>query len=348
MASGDQNRAVRMKHYIDDGPATPGSFVEYDVPEPAEGDVPEGGALVQIAYVSVDPYMRGRMRNQPGYFVGPFQLDSPIDGYGIVKVLSSRSPRLPAGGMAQGSFAWVKRQILSKEAAAMMRPLDTAAAPELPLTAYLGPLGMTGLTAYASLAKIGKPVKGETAYVSGAAGAVGYVVGQLLANVHGVRVVGSAGSDEKVAFLKRVGFHDAFNYKTTTPEEALPKLCPNGIDIYYDNVGGQTLEAALESMNTFGRVVACGAISQYDGAAHKHYGVKNLFHVVTKRLLVQGFIVGDLIKEYGESFEADMRRYLTEKKVTVEVDIRHGLEQAGTAFCDMMRGANAGKMLVAV
>ncbi|KAG1656608.1 hypothetical protein FOA52_008431 [Chlamydomonas sp. UWO 241] len=156
--------------------------------------------------------------------------------------------------------------------------------------------------------------------------------------------------DAEVAYLKSVGFDDAFNYNTTRPSNALKAMCPNGIDVYFDNVGGETLEAAIDNMNTFGRIVGCGQISQYNVPPEEHYGVHNLFNIVTKRLLFQGFIVGDkaIAAEHGESFKSDMLRYVSEGLVGVEVQEVEGLASAGAAFCEMMAGKNTGKMVVRV
>ncbi|KAG1656610.1 hypothetical protein FOA52_008433 [Chlamydomonas sp. UWO 241] len=192
------NVAVSLVDYVSEGKVTPQHFVMLDTPALTEADVPEGGCLLELAYLSVDPYMRGRMRNTKGYFVGPFVPGSPLDGACVATVSASRSPSLPVGSIVTGFLKWQKQQVVDKDMAASLTLVDKSAAPGVPLSAFLGPLGMTGLTAYASLRAIGRPKSGETAYVSAAGGAVGCMAGQLLKRVHGCRVVGSTGSDEKV------------------------------------------------------------------------------------------------------------------------------------------------------
>lgn len=346
MAATTSNTAILWKEYVDAGVVQPEHFVTSDAPIPKEEDLNEGDVIVELVYVSVDPYMRGRMRPGKGYFVGAFVPGEPLDGGAIAKVTASKTDRVAVGAHVVGFLKWQKQQIVRKDQAASLQVVDVP--PGVPLSAFMGPLGMVGATAYCSLAKIGQPKAGEQAFVSGAAGAVGYIVGQLLKNVYGCRVVGSAGSDEKVAWLKSLGYDEAWNYKAMSTEEALTQYCPQGIDVYFDNVGGETLDVALNHMNTFGRIVGCGSISQYDAAPQDRYGVKNLFNIVTKRLLFQGFIVGDLLKEQGPAFKRDMPTYVKEGKVTVEEVVVEGLDQAGQAFCDMMKGVNKGKMIVKV
>jgi len=232
-----------------------------------------------------------------------------------------------------------------------MTPVDTAAlkAANLPLSAYLGVLGLTGMTAYASLVKLGlsKLKPGATVYVSGAAGAVGIIVGQMCKNVYGCRIVGSAGSDEKVKYLKEMGFDAAYNYKTTQHATALKAYCPDGIDLYYDNVGGETLEAALELMNKYGVIIACGAISQYDPSPEARHGVKNLAHIIFKSLRMEGFILYDFVPEIVPDFVASMPKWCAEGKIKhMEHVTTGGLAKAGQAFVDMMAGKNTGKAVV--
>lgn len=206
---------------------------------------------------------------------------------------------------------------------------------------------MPGLTAYSSYYEIGNPKKGETIFISAASGAVGQLVGQL-AKKDGLYVVGSAGTDAKVKYLKEIGFDAAFNYKTEDPFKALPKYCPKGIDIYYENVGGVTLEAVLGNANDFGRIIACGMISQYN--TKDYYGVKGLMLVVAKRLLIRGFIVGD--KDFGPKYQAEfaenMPKWLASGEIKYQEDIADGLEAAPAKFIGMLKGENFGKTMVRI
>ncbi|KAG2615396.1 2-alkenal reductase (NADP(+)-dependent)-like isoform X2 [Panicum virgatum] len=218
--------------------------------------------------------------------------------------------------------------------------------PELPLSYYTGVLGMPGLTAWAGFFDVGKPKKGDYVFVSAASGAVGQLVGQL-AKLTGCYVVGSAGSDEKVNLLKtKFGFDEAFNYKKEQDlDAALKRYFPEGIDIYFENVGGATLEAVLSNMRNHGRIPACGMISQYN--LEQPEGVRNLFQIVAKRLRMEGFIVMDYFSEYYK-FEEEMAGYLKEGKITYVEDIAEGLERAPAALIGLYSGRNVGKQLVAV
>ncbi|CAG8547485.1 12520_t:CDS:2, partial [Dentiscutata heterogama] len=215
-----------------------------------------------------------------------------------------------------------------------------------PKSYFLGILGMPGMSAYVGLNKIGKPKKGETIFITAASGAVGQVVGQI-AKIKGLRVIGSAGDDSKIKYLEEeLNFDGAFNYKTCNTDEKLRELCPNGIDIYFDNVGGETLETVLNHLNIFGRVVACGMISQYN--TKTPYGIKNLMQVVGKRLLIQGFIVSDHYQEMSESFQKEMGEWLKQGKLKYKEDIVEGIQNAPEAFVNMLTGKNFGKMVIKI
>jgi hypothetical protein len=248
------------------------------IPTPGAGEV-----LVRNLYMSVDPYMRGRMLDQPSY-VQPFQVGQPLEGGCVGQVVQSQSGQWQAGDYVLGRKGW--REYYVSDGAELTK-IDSNLAP---VQTYLGTLGMPGLTAYVGLLDIGHPRAGETVFVSAAAGAVGTVVCQI-AKLQGCRVVGSAGAPDKVAWLREVaGIDAAFNYKDAGSLTAeLGKHCPNGIDVYFENVGGTHLEAALDLMNNYGRVVLCGMISSYNEATPSS-GPRNLRLAVRKRLTLRGFI----------------------------------------------------------
>ncbi len=305
------------------------SLADVELPDPGDGEL-----LIRNAYVSVDPYMRGRMNDRKSY-VAPFALDEPLTGGAVGQVVASRNQRFAEG-------AWVCHDLGWREAALSdgrgVRLVD----PELAsVSTALGVLGMTGLTAYVGLLDIGRPTAGETVFVSGAAGAVGSVVGQI-AKLRGCRVIGSAGSDEKLAWLRDLGFDEVFDYRVTNAPEALRE----GIDVYFDNVGGPTLEAAISALRTRGRVVACGAIAQYN-ATEPPAGPRNLFRVVTNRLRIEGFIVSDHNDRYG-AFLSEMSGWVRDGSVRYRETVVDGVENAPSAFLGLLDGANIGKMLVRV
>jgi NADPH-dependent curcumin reductase CurA len=287
--------------------------------------------------MSVDPYMRGRM-NEGRSYAAPFELGQPLSGAAIGEVVVSRHPDFRNGDFVLSVAGW-REYFLSDGAG--LRKLD----PEIePLSAYLGVLGMPGLTAYVGLLDIGQPKAGETVFVSAAAGAVGSVVGQI-AKIHECRVIGSAGSDAKVELLRsELGFDAAFNYKTIPPGSALRDLAPDGIDIYFDNVGGDHLEAALIHMRTFGRIPVCGMISLYN-ATEIPPGPRVLGLVIPRRLTLRGFLVGDHLDRLP-AFERDMGRWLKEGRVRARETIVDGIEMAPLAFLGMLQGENVGKMVV--
>jgi NADPH-dependent curcumin reductase CurA len=307
-------------------------MVEGPVPEAAPGQV-----LVRNLLMSVDPYMRGRMNDVKSY-VPPFALGETLMGGAIGRVEASNNPNFAPGDIVQNGLGW--REYFVSDGAGLGKVPD----PDVPLAAYLGVLGGTGFSAYVGLLDIGRPKEGETVFVSGAAGAVGSVAGQI-ARIKGCRVVGSAGSEAKVAWLTdELGFDAAFNYKTSNLEDALTAAAPAGIDVYFDNVGGEHLQAALNHMNPFGRISACGSISQYNNATPQP-GPNNLSIIVRNRLTMQGFIVSDHFDRRA-AFNADMAQWLREGKVKGAETVVHGIENAVGAFIGLLRGENTGKMLV--
>ncbi len=329
-----KSREIRLKRRPE-GLPVPEDFelVEVDLPEPAQGEV-----LVRNIYLSVDPYMRGRMIDRPSY-MPPFELGKPLEGGCVGQVVESRNERLRQGQYVVGMQGWREFYLSSGRG---LLPVDPGLAP---LPAYLGVMGMPGLTAYVGLLDFGKPRDGETLFVSAAAGAVGSAVCQI-GKIRGCRVVGSAGSDEKVEWLVReAGIDCAFNYKRVgSLHRELERLCPDGIDVYFDNVGGAHLEAALERMNLRGRIVLCGMISRYNDTKLEP-GPKNLFLAIGKRLTLSGFIVSDHLDRIG-AFTTDMARWISEGRIRWTTTILEGIEKAPEAFIGLFKGENLGKMLV--
>jgi NADPH-dependent curcumin reductase CurA len=306
---------------------------DFDLREAEERTPGEGEILVQNVFVSVDPYMRSRMTGVRTY-IAPYEVGDVIDGGAVGRVLASRDPRLVEGDWVLSMLGWRERGVT---AADRVRKLDAGAAP--PSTA-LGVLGMPGLTAWVGLVDIGAVREGETLNVSGAAGAVGASAAQI-AKLKGLRVIGSAGSAEKVEWLRSLGI-EAFDYRETAAGDALA----DGIDVYFDNVGGDQLDAALAALRPFGRVIACGAISRYNDERAEP-GPRNLGLVVTKRLRMQGFIVTDHRDRYP-AFLAEVGPWVRDRRLVYLETIREGIDKVPAAFAGLFRGENIGKMLVRV
>ncbi len=303
-----------------------------DAPAPGKGE-----AQVRNLIMSVDPYMRGRMYDRPSY-VPPFSLGEVLQGGAIGVVVESGDERLKPGDHVSHMLGW--REAVTAPAG-VFEKFDPQG---LPLGAFLGVLGMPGLTAYSGFLAIGAPKTGEVVFVSGAAGAVGSVVCQI-AKIKGCTVIASAGSDEKCAWLKARGVDATINYKTSgNLLDAVRAAAPRGIDIYFDNVGGEHLEVALEVARPFARFVECGMISQYN-ETQDVAGPKNLVYVVGKSLKIQGFIVTNYWNMRPE-FERDMAQWIREGKVAWEETVYDGIDRAPQAFIDLFKGANTGKMLV--
>ncbi|MCQ1947110.1 NADP-dependent oxidoreductase [Arthrobacter sp. zg-Y1116] len=306
-------------------------LAEVPVPELQEGQV-----LVRNLHMSVDPYMRGRMNDAKSY-VPPFQLDAPLEGGAVGEVVESRSPDHKPGDKVLHGLGWRDYAVLDGRRA---RIIDTEAAPA---SAYLGVLGMTGQTAYAGLTKVAEFKEGDVVFVSGAAGAVGSLVGQIAKAMGAKKVIGSAGSAEKVQRLLDLGFDEAFNYHDGPVKDSLKKAAgADGIDVYFDNVGGEHLEAALSVMNKFGRIAMCGAISQYNDAP---VGPRNLAIAIGKEITLRGFLVGSY-NQYADEFASLMTSWLQEGLVRYDETFVDGLENSPQAFIDLMKGANKGKMIV--
>ena len=321
--------------------ARPQGFPSEELFEVAEARVPEPGdgqVLIRNAYFSVDPYMRPRMNDVRSY-VAPFTLGEAMTGGAVGRVAVSRNPRYAEGDWVLHQLGW-REWALSDGSA--LRRLDASVAP---VSTALGVLGMPGFTAWYGLFVLGLPVEGETVLVSGAAGAVGSAAGQM-ARIAGCRVIGSAGSDTKLAWLRELGFDDVFNYRETSPRRALAELAPDGIDIYFDNVGGDHLEAAIGAARTYGRIVACGSIARYNDAEPAP-GPRNMFMIVTKRIRMQGFIISDHFERFGE-FARQAGEWLRDGRLQYRETVVEGIENAPKAFLGLLRGENIGKMLVKV
>ncbi|KAG0219489.1 hypothetical protein BGX33_002759 [Mortierella sp. NVP41] len=311
-------------------------------------DLKTNDILTRNLYFSLDPYMRGRMRDEKSY-TPHFEPGKPMNGYGVAEVIESKNVAFPKGALVSGFTGWEECSLIPGAFTKTLRVLPEGArkSKKIPLSAWVGVLGMPGFTAYSSLKKIGKPKRGETIFVSAAAGAVGQLVGQMAKKL-GLRVVGSAGSDDKVDYLiNELKFDAAFNYKKNgTILSHLRNVAPEGIDIYYENVGGETLEAALEVMNTHGRVIACGMISQYN--TQKPYGIRNLGHIVAKRITMRGFINDDFAKEYMADFVKDVSKWLEADEIIYREDVCGGIDGSLEAFVGMLKGKNFGKQVVKI
>ena len=280
----------------------------------------------------------------------PFEIGKPITNSAVAKVLQSSNSKFKPGDIITGLLPTEEYSIVSGEIAnSMIRKLDNPY--NLDLKLYVGALGMPGLTAYSGLYGIGEPKKGETIFVSSASGAVGQIVGQL-AKHEGLTVVGSVGSDEKLDFIKKdLNFDDGFNYKKEKPNVALKRLAPKGIDIYFENVGGEQLDAVIGAMNNFGRIIACGMISQYNAAnVDELYGVKNLPSIITKRIKMQGFIVGDpdFGPKYAAEHQKNVSKWISEGTFRAQQSITVGIDNAIKGFLGMLKGENFGKAVLQI
>ncbi|QDW29083.1 NADP-dependent oxidoreductase [Arthrobacter sp. KBS0702] len=306
--------------------------------ESALPDLQDGQVLVRNLFISVDPYMRGRMNDVKSYSA-PFALDAAMEGGAVGEVIATRSADREVGDTVVHSLGWREYAVLD---AAATTPARTDLAPA---SAFLGALGMTGLTAYAGLLKVAEFKPGEAVFVSGAAGAVGSLVGQIAKAMGASRVIGSAGTPEKVARLLELGFDAAFNYHDGPVRELLKEAAgEKGIDVYFDNVGGEHLEAALSVLNVGGRVAMCGAISQYN-STEPTPAPRNLMLAIGKQLTLKGFLVGGYWQYMGE-FVEKLSGWLADGTVRYDETIVDGLENAPQAFMDLLEGANTGKMLV--
>jgi len=308
----------------------------FNLAETTLDPVQDGQVLVRNRFMSVDPYMRGRMNDRKSY-VPPFEIGKVLDGGAVGEVIESRSSEFKVGDIVTSQHGWREAFIATPD------ELHGVTKAVEPLSVYLGILGMTGMTAWAGLTMV-EVKAGDVIYISGAAGAVGNVAGQL-AKLRGCRVIGSAGSDEKVKhLLEECGFDAAFNYKTGPVLEQLNDAAPDGIDVYFDNVGGESLEAALTALRVNGRIIACGGISGYNEESPKP-GPSNLFNMTTKRLTMKGMIVGDWLHRQSE-FEKEVGAHYQAGRLKSLETVVDGLDQAVGAFIGLFEGKNVGKMVV--
>jgi len=331
----ETSREIRLASRPDGGPR-PEDFelAEVPVPEPGEGEI-----LVRNEYLSVDPYMRGRMRDVKSY-VPSFEVGKVMDGGAVGQVVASNGGGFEEGSWVQGLQGWREHYVSNGDG---LFPVDPDVAP---VSTALGVLGMPGLTAWVGVTDIGQAKEGETMFVSGAAGAVGSTAGQI-ARLKGLRVVGSAGTPEKVEWLTgELGFDAAFNYRDGDLPSQLREHCPKGIDVYFDNVGGDHLSAALARMRVHGRIALCGAVSQYNQEAPPP-GPDNFVSVLVNRLNIRGYIILDHYDRIG-AFLAEVGPWVTSGELKYRETIVEGIENMPEAFIGLLRGDNVGKMLIRV
>ncbi|KAJ4160050.1 uncharacterized protein LMH87_007982 [Akanthomyces muscarius] len=310
---------------------------------------PKGGLVLQVLEASYDPYLRGRMREAgKKSYAAAFEINDPVTNATLSQVLKSDSPNFQEGDIVRAHTPIA--EYARVEDPAKVQAYKITNPHKVDLSYFLGPLGMSGLTAWSSLYKIGKPKKGETIFVSSAAGSVGQIVGQI-AKHEGLTVIGSVGSDEKLDFItKELGFDVGFNYKKEKPADALSRLAPEGIDIYYENVGGEHLVAALDNMKVGGRIPVCGMISGYNQDASERAGIQNLFQLIAKQILMQGFLVGTpgFGPDYFQEHQEKLSSWLADGTFKSKLHFTDGIDKAAEGFVDMLEGKNFGKAILRI
>ena len=313
---------------------------DFDIIETALAPLKDGELLLKARYISVDPYMRGRMSDAKSY-VQAFEVGQPLNGGVIAEVTESRNPEFMPGDFVLGHLQWQEQQVVNAE---QVKKLDKN---EAPLSFYLGMLGMPGLTAYFGLLDIGKPVAGETVVVSGAAGAVGMAVCQI-ARIKGCKVVGIAGSVEKNAYLRDVlKVDEVINYKVEKNlKAAIARACPNGVDVYFDNVGGSVSDAVIYNINNKARIVLCGQISLYN-SLDLPTGPRLQPVLLKRSALMQGFIVSNFAPRFGEGIK-QLTQWYSEGKLTGKETIVQGFDKLPETFIGLFQGTNTGKLLVEI
>lgn len=307
-------------------------IVEKELPPLKDGEV-----LTRVHYLSLDPYMRGRMEETKSY-AAPQPLGEVMIGGTVAEVIESRNPKYKVGDMVVGMAGWQQYQVTD---GTMLRKVDTSV---IPASAYLGSVGMPGVTAWYGLSQIGKPKAGETVVVSAASGAVGSVVGQL-AKIVGCRAVGVAGGKAKCDYVVgELGFDACVDYKAQSFQEDFKAATRSGIDIVFENVGGMVFDGALARMNAFGRIALCGLIAGYNG---EDIALRNVRSILVNRLLIQGFIVSEHMEFWPQAL-TELGQYVATKRIKYRESIAKGLENAPKAFSGMLKGENFGKQLVKV
>ncbi|MCJ1228225.1 hypothetical protein MMC12_004886 [Toensbergia leucococca] len=371
-----QNKGLIFKS-IPEGWPVPGKDLAIEARDfDSNAPPPKDGITVKLYYASLDPYQRGRMRApEIKSYAPPFELGEPITNAAIAKVLKSNTDKFSEGDIVIGPLPFEEYGSLDASTTKGLKKLQNPY--NLDPKLYLGALGMPGLTAYSSFYAIGQPKKGETIFISAASGAVGQIVGQL-AKHEGLTVIGSVGNDEKLEFIKKeLNFDEGFHYKKESPSDALARLAPKGIDIYYENVGGEHLDAALGALTNFGRIgtfslitpppsppsqkfkastndnaiqVTCGMISQYNSKTDEVYGVKNMPLVVSKRLQMQGFIVTDpnMGPVYAAEHQKNVAKWIHEGSFKAKMSLTQGIENSIEGLIGMWKGENFGKAVLVV
>ncbi|KAJ5111292.1 menadione-induced gene-4 [Penicillium argentinense] len=340
------NKALVFKK-VPDGYPVAGEHLVVEAVSNANDSPPPNGVILKSLYASFDPYMRPRMRSvEVKSYTPAFTLGQSIDGAAIAEVLRSDNSKFRKGDLVIGHIPFQQYNAFSQDDINKvdLQILDNPLGIE-EIQTFLGALGMPGLTAYSSLFEIGKPKKGEIIFISAASGAVGQIVGQLSKH-EGLKVIGSVGSDEKLNYIiQDLGFDGGFNYKKETPASALARLAPEGINIYYENVGGQHLEAALNALRDFGRVVVCGMISQYNSAP---YPIKNIDNVLFKRLTIRGFIVGDqgMGDKYAKEHQQNVQKWIKDGSFKALTHETQGIENAAKGLIEIFHGGNMGKAVL--
>ncbi|KAM0806345.1 hypothetical protein BDR22DRAFT_816546 [Usnea florida] len=346
-----QNKGLIFKSVPTDWPVEGKDLTIEDRGFDLDAEPDKNGITIKTYYVSFDPYQRGRMRApEVKAYSPPFALGKPITNSAVSKVLKSNNSKFKEGDIVTGTLPTEEYSSISGEVATnMVKKLDNPY--NLDPKHFVGALGMPGLTAYSSFYAIGQPKRGETIFISAASGAVGQVVGQL-AKHEGLKVIGSVGSNDKLDFIKKeLNFDDGFNYKKEKPSDALSRLAPKGIDIYFENVGGEQLDAAIAAMNNYGRIIACGMVSQYNiSDPDKRYGVKNIGAVVGKRITMQGFIVGDanMGPKYAPDHQKNVAKWISEGTFKAQQSITVGIDNAIKGFLGMLKGDNFGKSVLTI
>lgn len=322
------------------GEPTQDNFRLESAPMPTPG---AGEVLLRTIYMSLDPYMRGRMNDAKSY-AAPVELGAVMEGGTVAEVIESRDPAFSSGDFVLSHLGW---QAYGVQPGKFLRKLDPARAP---ISTAVGVLGMPGFTAYAGLLEIGKPQAGETVAVAAATGPVGSAVGQI-AKIKGARTIGIAGGPEKVAYLRELGFDAALDHRSPLFREELKAASPDGIDVYFENVGGAVWDAVRPRLNTYGRVPLCGLVSHYNETSlpdGPDRSAQLMSAILTKSLTVRGFIQHEFVKTHYKAFQEDMSGWIRDGRFLYREDIVDGLENAPEAFFGMLKGKNFGKLLIQV